>query len=651
MAAIGVTAPASAESVQLELLRPSQASFSGETTSKDFYFQLPEHVLFTSGSEITAALSGEPLLMALVSHIEVLVNGRRVSSQSLDGKKISDPRRASLRVSTQVPAGYFQAGWNRVGLHFIFRATAKVNHDFLTATKWTITRNGSSASVSYQRAEMFPELRRFPAGLAEEKLLHPGLTNNRPTVALLIPARPRDAHLRACAIIGARLGQLSYLSDADCRLDKLENWKAEIAVCNGLMLGCRDELDQSSLPSDIAAIIQQLKPGEGFLAENIWGAPGRQRRWVIVSGADDDGLEKAVLTLGHAPALASSPPNPAVIEKTPEIGNDLEPVNTSLAAAKTKGFSCALGSCLKVFGFGKNTPKANAGSGLSGSTRNSNGHGEIIGGSHAGLEQFQNMMLDDKFLRKTAFLIPKSASAETLKLMFDSARYLGRQLADAPVLWPEACYFSRGSAPPAERLQGRSVLLLGPVGEWKHAVPGKARFSIEVIAPESGLGRVQGRAHKLGEFEPSLAFMNLVRSPWSGSDWLIAVGGWLEVPENPVKNLLRDSARNGVLRGNLCAMDATGRFAACDTRKPMLTSFAEILRRNIPQGLTVDETAERMVDYERHVYASGRENRLVSYIAGGVLVVLVFGRMLLVWAREWDRKRVLRHERPLGGTT
>jgi hypothetical protein len=56
-----------------------------------------------------------------------------------------------------------------------------------------------------------------------------------------------------------------------------------------------------------------------MLAEIITGAPGAQRRWIIIGGADSEGLEKAAQALGSEIALRNVPSNPWIITETPAV--------------------------------------------------------------------------------------------------------------------------------------------------------------------------------------------------------------------------------------------------------------------------------------------------------------------------------------------
>jgi hypothetical protein len=372
-------------------------------------------------------------------------------------------------------------------------------------------------------------LTQFPRWLVEEKLLRstpaaaPAETA-KPTVAILLPPERRNAHLRACAVLAARLGQLEQFSDSDCRLSLLDDGP-ELRRGNGVIVGRRDELIAVPLPQPIIEKLAALSAGQGLLADFTFGP--RPRRWVLVSGADDTGLEKAVLTLGHSSALANAPPSPAVI--------DVEPV----APAEEAGAAAE----------------------------------EITG-----LHQAQQAFTQDKFLRQAAFLVPSAASLVELRSLFTLATHLGRVVPSSPVLWPEACAYSRSEAPPTERLKGRSVLLLGSVAQWKAALPTLPSLPVQGIEGETEWVALEEHRCRIADFEPSLIVLQLVPSPWSSRRSLIVAGGWRNWASPTLTRVFVDPKSSERLSGQFAAVDSLGRIATYDTRQSGGETFGERLQ-------------------------------------------------------------------------
>ena len=332
-AALGLKAQSSldeaAERVRLPLFTEVQQTFSGASADRDYFLQLPEHLVLRSGSELRLVLHPAPQLGPQVCALGIAVNDRTVVRTNLHGvagSALADP----FSVEARVPEDALATGWNRISLRFVLHPTPGTPHllDNDKAT-WTVQRSESYLSLAFERLPLFSALARLPQSLVEEKLLHPDADSPfasliTPAISILIPGRSRDVHLRAVAILGARLGQLGYLSEPHCRLQALESWKAELDQRDGVIIGRRDQLGSIELPAEAAAALASLSPGRGLLAEFFHGPKTNLHRVLLLSGADDPGLEKAALTLGSAPALAGPLANPAVIDSLPEMPAELD---------------------------------------------------------------------------------------------------------------------------------------------------------------------------------------------------------------------------------------------------------------------------------------------------------------------------------------
>jgi len=582
------------ERVRCNLTPEAVAKFSGD--SGDFFILLPEHVSLRAGAELNLMFHPSTELWPALAAIDVSVNDRKLPAR-VEGKDKLNTN-AAIQLRAELPEGSLHAGWNKVSLQL-----RRADPELRKPCDWYVRGSESYLEISFERMPLFSELARFPRSMMEEKLLHPGSPSA--TVAILLPLQNRDVHLRACAILGARFGQLGYLSDGDCRLGALEHWEKESAARNGVVVARVDELMEWPILKSFSANVAGLNPGQGMLIEVILGKLPAQRRWIFAIGADDAGLEKAILTLGSAPAMASLPPSPVTIEAEPVLPSIVESGShsNSVQAAKIRD-----------------------------------------------LQQLNQLMVRDCLLRKAAFLLPAGSSIEEMQTLLNLASHLGKQTPGSPVLWPEACSYSATAAPIASRLQERSVLLLGAVNQWKNAFPSNSRLPIEMPPGQSNVVRMNGRTYKLAGFEPSLALIQLLPSPWSGDETVVAAGGWHNFSTPTLERMLTEAAASGKLFGNLAAMDAAGRIAAYDTRKISPECFAERVHRQIPLGLSVEETSRRLSADEVRSRRTARLNNLILYFAAGLLLFLVLCRIALHWDQERRRKKSLREENQAGST-
>jgi hypothetical protein len=569
------------------------ASANSPRGSADLMFRLPEHVAFVQGSELTLAFKASAGSAGMMPELEVEINGRKVPGTNL---LQSAPGNAALRLGQEVAEENLRAGWNRVAL--------KWSHSRQTGA-WEIDRDNSFFLLSYQRLPLMPELLRFPHSFAEEKLLSTSSGSNGPAVTILLPYSIRDVHLRACAVLGARLGQLEHLSELDCEVGPADKLAKDLKG-NALLVGQREELGELPLLGSFRAQLDSLLAGQGLLEEIILGDYPHQRRLILATGADDAGLEKAILSLGSDWALASLPPSPAVIYQEP----------ASHAKDQADGIA----------------------------TRFSVAQARVTD-----LSDLDKLLVPDESLGRLAFLVPAAPAPQEVRLLFELAMLAGKALPSARAVSPEACSYGAEMPLNSGRLQNRSVLLLGAVHQWKHAVPAGTRLGIEMDAANPGIVRMQGRKRPVAQFEPGLLLAQILPSPWWPGEALVLAGGWNDCAGAALKQLLINPESKQKLLGNIGAADSQGRAIGHDTRRGTLESFADKIQKQLPRGLTIEETTRHLQQQETRARQSARYNRLLLFCTCALLLTLAGARVALLWERERSRKQLQQGEKPLGG--
>jgi hypothetical protein len=557
------------EHLRIDLVRSGTETFPADTAIKNFFFRIPGHISAARGSELSLVMRGSGQLWRGITAVRLAVNGETVGSVSIDARNVTSTNSVLVLAQTAIPEHLLGGGWNRVALIFDQR---EEDREILKQSSWSISRAEAQVSLAFERLPLFPELRRFPESLAEQRLTPAPIDLRRiarvtdPSVSVLLPVPLRNAHLRGCAIVATRLGQVDYLSEGDCKLATIEHWTAESAVRNGVVIGTRTELPSIPLPDNVMAAIAGLREQEGLLAEII---TADATRWVLATGADDTGLEKALLCLGSADALNSLPPSPAVISEAPP----------------------------------KSVVPPKSPTGLK---------------DEPGLQHLHNILVPDPSFRNTAFVLPEKAGIDDARVMFSVAMHLGGQTSESRVRWPEACLNGSGDA----RIANRRVLFLGPLAEWD-----KVRLAIRQIDPETV--EILGRRHSISSFEPSLALLQLASSPAGGEPMMVFGGGWRSSGGNELLQLFANAAPAGRLFGNLAAGDVAGRVVSFDTRRFSSESFADRLRQHIPPGVSFSETTRRIRSHEAAMARSHKLNGLVFYAGLALMVLLISARLVL----------------------
>jgi hypothetical protein len=312
----------SANRAAIPLFTGFQDQFSGKTGLKEYFVRLPEHVSFRSTSELKLVLHPSSGLLPRVCIISLAVNGRLLMETNLQSTAI--PPGEGIEIHASIPEPVLAGGWNKFSLRFALQQPGGSDPTPQGESSWELLRAESFVSLAFERQALFPELARFPHTFAEERLLQPDTDSPfidpvAPVLSILIPGRSGEVHLRAAAIVAARMGQLGYLGEGHCRIEALEFWKTETDRRNGIIIGRRDQLGGIQLPANVAAALASLKAGQGIVAEFVHHARADEHRVMLISGADDAGMDKAALTVGSSPALLEAAPNPAIIEEIPKL--------------------------------------------------------------------------------------------------------------------------------------------------------------------------------------------------------------------------------------------------------------------------------------------------------------------------------------------
>jgi hypothetical protein len=318
------TAPA--RSFEVPLFGDTRDRIEGVLSKKEFSFRLPEHIRLEPGSELDLVWRSSPLLLPDVSTLTVRLNDRELSSVRLGIKKEAPDNQEHGKISIPLSVEMLQPGWNRVTVSCLLQTTQSPCRDVDNPASWVELETGSLVRVAYAAEPLFAELQRFPESLTEPALMNlaefrraTSKDHPEPVVSLLVPSEAGEAELRSLLIAVARMGQTIYTEPNAVQVRDSATFPSESLARNGILIGLRSTLSKTQLPPDVQKAVASLGEGEGMLAEIITGAPGAQRRWIIIGGADSEGLEKAAQALGSEIALRNVPSNPWIITETPAV--------------------------------------------------------------------------------------------------------------------------------------------------------------------------------------------------------------------------------------------------------------------------------------------------------------------------------------------
>ena len=318
--------PVALRAFDVPLFSGAQSRIEGVLSKKEYAFRLPEHLRLEPGSELTLAWNASPLLLPDISTLSVRLNNRDITSIRLGNKSDMPDAQDRGKISFPLAADMLQPGWNRVVVSCLLQTTQSPCRDVDNPAAWVELSSASGVRVACAAAPLFPELQRFPESLVEPALMNlaefrrtASKDRPEPVVSLLVPSEAGEAELRSLLIASARIGQTIYTEPNAVQVKDVGAFATESRSRNGILIALRSNLAKTPLPPDIQNAIASLSEGEGLLAEVITGTTESQRRWIILSGADAEGLEKAAQTLGSEIALRNVPSNPWVITSVPSI--------------------------------------------------------------------------------------------------------------------------------------------------------------------------------------------------------------------------------------------------------------------------------------------------------------------------------------------
>ena len=313
-------------SFDLPLLEFGDGRLEGVLAKKEYTFRLPEHLRYEPGSEMVLSYRASPLLLN-VSTFTVSLNERQIASARLGHEPDGVEKQNDGILRVPIPEGVLQPGWNRLVVRCLLQTTQTLCRDVDNPAAWMEFAPASLLRVAYSSQPLFAEIQRFPDSIAEPVLMNlpefrsPDKKNKpEPAVSILLPEESGDPELRSFLIAATRLGQTVYTPSDAVSTGEIGQFAELCERRNGVLIGLHEVLANQPLPGHIKKAMAELQPGEGLLAELIYGPPdSTQRRWIILSGADGKGLEKAALTLGSSLALRSAPSNPWIVSKEPGI--------------------------------------------------------------------------------------------------------------------------------------------------------------------------------------------------------------------------------------------------------------------------------------------------------------------------------------------
>ena len=206
------------------------------------------------------------------------------------------------------------------------------------------------------------------------------------------------------------------------------------------------------------------------------------------------------------------------------------------------------------------------------------------------LSRLDRLCLRDAFLRQAAILVPEEAQPERSELLKAIGLFLGSKLPSMPVLWPQVATYGPGVPPSPERIGSRSGLVLGSAFQWADAFAKKTNLVIEGFNGKSDTITLRGEQVPSTDFDSSLSFAQLLKSPWSKGGIFAAVGGIENYGGDTTIALLTDPDIAARLSGTVAAVDSEKRVVTYDVRFIQEVSLSQQLRQGFVAGASLADS-------------------------------------------------------------
>lgn len=239
-------------------------------------FTVPAEWEILADPVVTLALSHSPVLLPERSHLTATLNGQAIGSVQLDATN-----GVGGQLTLHLPRALLQP-YNHLRLRAVQHYGAPCEDPFDPGL-WTRVKRTSSLSMAYRRRPITPDLARFPFPLFDATGYGPA------DLTLVLTPSPSAATIDAIGRLGVAFGRL-----ADYRGVHLAGTVGTVgdADTHALLVGTWGE------SPEIRALLGEVapRPAEGLVAL-VPNPADPTRAVLVVSGADEEGLQRAALAV------------------------------------------------------------------------------------------------------------------------------------------------------------------------------------------------------------------------------------------------------------------------------------------------------------------------------------------------------------------
>jgi hypothetical protein len=181
-------------------------------------------------------------------------------------------------------------------------------------------------------------------------------------------------------------------------------------------------------------------------------------------------------------------------------------------------------------------------------------------------------------------------------------------------------------------------VVLGSAFQWSEALPSKTPLVIQAVDGKNDKLSLRGEAVSVGDFDPSMAFAQLVPSPWTQGEIFATVGGISGYGGGSAIAMLTDPEVGECLTGTVAAIDDQKRIVTYDVRYIQEVSLSEQLARGFASGVTKEQAENEKIEKAEALTLASIMDKWLIVGAIFTLAVLFLIQRLAVRRREIKNK-------------
>ena len=271
-------------------------TYRGVLVHVDYWLPLPDQWDPTGPALLELRFSHSPVLIERLSSMTASVNDNAIDSLFLNVQNARDGK-----VVWEIPVEYLRLGdSNKITITAKMRSDLELCDDVHSPALWITIQKDSRLVIRYAEKPVTLDVSKFPQSYLRPDVMYRKGKGEQTHAIILVPPTPTPEVLNAIGVVSARMGVETRFPRGRLQVravgDITDDTRSSLQGHNLIVVGHSDFVQKfTAVGLDIGDLASSGN-GEGHLIEsrNPWNAG---RRALVITGADDQALSKAVTAL------------------------------------------------------------------------------------------------------------------------------------------------------------------------------------------------------------------------------------------------------------------------------------------------------------------------------------------------------------------